>query len=124
MTNFLLALIALKLFDNGHKNNVNMTFKDVITTSLWCIAIVLPIFAFYHFGFLLVLGVSCLFLALFILLKSGISERRKIEKMKEEQAKEEPIKPIHPIYNILLLIVALGMTATLLIGYIYAKLHS
>lgn len=38
--------------------------------------------------------------------------------------KEELAKPIHPIYNILLLIVGLGMTATLLICYIYAKLHS
>lgn len=123
MTNFLLALIALKLFDNGHGNNVNMTFKDVITTSLWIIAIVLFILAVFYFGFDLVLGVSCLFLGLFVLVKSGISEKRKIEKMKGGQAKEEPVKDestkkgIHPIYNFLLFVFGLAFAVVLLMFY-------
>ncbi len=116
MTNFLLALIALKLFDNNHNNDVNMSPGALKAGLLLWGGIILFIVAVCFFGFELVLGFSGVVLVLLSLEKAGILEKRTM--------KEELAKPIHPIYNILLLIVGLGMTATLLICYIYAKLHS
>ncbi|MEI3039962.1 MAG: hypothetical protein V8T90_12950 [Victivallales bacterium] len=116
MTNFLLALITLKLFDKGHGNNEPMTLEDLKIGLLLLGGFVLFIAVVCFFGFELVLGFSGVVLVLLSLEKAGILEKRTM--------KEELAKPIHPIYNILLLIVGLGMTATLLICYIYAKLHS
>ena len=94
MTNFLLALITLKLFDKGHGNNEPMTLEDLKIGLLLLGGFVLFIAVVCFFGFELVLGFSGVVLVLLSLEKAGILEKRTM--------KEELAKPIHPIYNILL----------------------
>lgn len=118
MTNFLLALIALKLFDKGHGNNEPMTLEDLKIGLLLLGGFVLFIAVVCFFGFELVLGFSGVVLVLLSLEKAGIFGKRKIEKMKEEPVKDESTKKgIHPIYNFLLFVFGLAFAVVLLMFY-------